>query len=304
MLGGWRRWRRGEVRWQATPAWTQAVSADWPDWLLEAPVTDRFHAKQGRSTGRWVVRSHPPLVVYLKRHYRLPLGQRLCALLWPGLGVSPARQEARGLRLAQGLGLPVPETVLAAEWIGPGLKLQSALAIAELTGQWAVNEALPQARDRWPPQAVQQWKKQVGLEIARLTALLHRAGWFHQDLYLCHFYVALPLEGAPLPTVGPGAVTLIDWQRLVRRRWLPWAAQVKDLAQLLYSSWTEGVTAADRLRWWRAYCVGMGITLGSRYERLLTWAVRFKAERYRRHNRQAKASPWPEPASGRLRRSA
>ena len=46
---------------------------DWPERIMAAAVTDRFHAKQGRTTGRCVLESGGRrLVVYLKRHYRLP----------------------------------------------------------------------------------------------------------------------------------------------------------------------------------------------------------------------------------------
>src|SRR5262249_10031460 len=35
--------------------WSDFVGADWPDTIMQAEVTDDFHAKQGRSTGRWVL---------------------------------------------------------------------------------------------------------------------------------------------------------------------------------------------------------------------------------------------------------
>ena len=279
MLKSWRRWRRGAVHLQATSAWSAAVPADWPAWILDVPVTDRFHAKQGRSTGRWFVPGPAPLVVYLKRHYELPLGMRLRVLL--GVGSSPALVEARHLETARRLGIPVPETLMAAEWVGPGLRLRSALALAELTGQWAINEAMPHARRALSAQGWQRWKRLVSVETARMTARLHQAGWFHQDLYLCHFYVHLP---GPAVNVGPGDVHLIDLGRLCRRRWFSLPAQVKDLAQLLYSSWIEGVTARDRLRWWRHYRQARGIRRGSWWECLLRRLVIMKARRYGRHN--------------------
>ena len=72
-------------------------------------------------------------------------------------------------------------------------------------------------------------------------------------------------------------VRLIDFHRLGHHRWTgPWW-RAKDLAQLLYSSAVAGVTARDRLRFGRYYRA-----LG-----WLGWVVRFKAWRYRRHNRKA-----------------
>lgn len=290
MLNGWRRWRHGTMTWQSTPAWSAAVPADWPAWILDAPVTDRFHAKQGRSTGRWVVPGPASLVVYLKRHYELPIALRLRALLGLGPGVSPAFVEAGRLETASRLGIPVPETLMAAEWVGPGLRLRSALALAELTGQWALNEALPRVRSMLSRPEWHVWKRQVAAETARLTALLHTAGWFHQDLYLCHFYVRLPGPGS---RVGRGDVYLIDLGRLCRRRWFSLLVQVKDLAQLLYSSWIDGVTARDRLRWWRHYTAARGLVRGSWWECILRRLVAYKAGRYGRHNQRHGAVPLP-----------
>jgi heptose I phosphotransferase len=307
MLTGWRRWWRGEFRWRCTPDWERAVGSSWPDWILRVPVHDRFHAKQGRSTGRWITPGPPHLTVYLKRHLRLPWRQRLRVLFFGGC--SPAWAEASHLEVARSLGIPVPTAHLVAEWLGPRLQVHSVLAVAELTGQWAVNEVLPEARRCWPRSAVRRWKRHVTETTARLTARLHCAGWFHQDLYLCHFYTDLPgnpgrqpLTMTPSGDQAPGAlgpkVHLIDWGRLRRRRWLPWPAQVKDLAQLLFSSWIEGVTPTDRWRWWRVYSQAVGLRLGSWQERCLRWWVTWKAKRYLRHNARRRARSDQPPSAG------
>ena len=46
----------------------------WEERIMDEPVTDRLHEKQGRSIGRRVfdARSRHSSSVYLKRHYRLP----------------------------------------------------------------------------------------------------------------------------------------------------------------------------------------------------------------------------------------
>jgi heptose I phosphotransferase len=77
---------------------------------------------------------------------------------------------------------------------------------------------------------------------------------------------------------------MIDLHRLAHHAltWRVW--QVKDLAELAYSSEIPGVTARDRLRFWRAY-------LGSD-RRLAAWwlprVVLMKWQRYRRHNAKRK----------------
>ncbi len=135
MSGFWTRLIRGIRRFRHRPEWIDFAGADFADRIMDVAVTDRFHAKQGRSTGRWVLHAGDRrLVVYLKRHYQLPWWRRLVATLWPGRGWSPAFAEWRHLAWAKAQGIPVPEPVAAGEWIGPAFRLRSFLAIEELTG--------------------------------------------------------------------------------------------------------------------------------------------------------------------------
>jgi heptose I phosphotransferase len=247
---------------------------------MHLAVTDRFHAKQGRSTGRWIMQADGRrLAVYLKRHYRLPWWRGLLALLWPGGAWSPAVQEWRNLRWAQGQGLPVPRPVAVGEWIGPGLGLQSFLAVEELTGMLPLHEAIPNAASHLDATRFAHWKRGLTAEVARLSRELHRRRWFHKDLYLCHFYVS-PANGE-MPPNWRGQVHLIDLHRLSHHRWTALLWRIKDLAQLLYSSEVVGVTARDRLRFWRLY---LGPDRQRRSSRWLRRIIVLKWRRYRQHN--------------------
>src|SRR5260370_32330936 len=105
----WRRLFSGVRRLRHRPDWDQFLGPGWPDRVMGVAVTDRFHAKQGRSAGRLILtQSGLTLPVYLKRHYRLSWWRRLLATLWPGRGWSPALEEARHLEWAQAQGVPVP----------------------------------------------------------------------------------------------------------------------------------------------------------------------------------------------------
>src|SRR5947209_17106386 len=116
----WRRLCRGVRRVWGRSDWNKLLGPDWAEGIMERPVTDRFHAKQGRSTGRLILQQDGHrLAVYLKRHHRLPWWRGLLAALWPGRGWSPALQEYHHLRWAKSLGVPVPEAVAAGEFIGP-----------------------------------------------------------------------------------------------------------------------------------------------------------------------------------------
>src|SRR5262245_10110144 len=101
------------------PDWERAAGPGWLGRIMDVKVTDRFSAKQGRSTGRWVLGGEAGgLVVYLKRHYRLPRWLALLARLWPEHSWSPALHEWANLRWASGHGLPVPRAVAAGECVG------------------------------------------------------------------------------------------------------------------------------------------------------------------------------------------
>ena len=84
----WQRLVRGVRRVRQRPDWQLFAGPDWAERIMHVPVTDDFHAKQGRSTGRWVLDgAHGQLAVYLKRHYRLPRLHGWLATLWPGIGL-------------------------------------------------------------------------------------------------------------------------------------------------------------------------------------------------------------------------
>lgn len=271
----WRRLVRGEVRTASSPAWTNAVGADYVQSIMDWPATDDFHTKQGRSTGR-VVRGS--LSVYLKRHWGLPWKLRLLATLRPAGNWSPAAAEWEHLRWARAQGLPVPEPLAFGESAGPWLRLHSFLVIRELTGLQPLHLAVPTAAESMRPQSFRRWKGQVVRQMAALARLLHGQDRYHKDFYLCHFYVPAPQAYSP----NPGTVHLIDLHRLGHHHWLRRRWLVKDLAQLLFSTWgVAGVTNHDRLTFLRSY---LGTPFFGERERSLVRAVVRKAKRYARHN--------------------
>ena len=268
--------------------WPAFAGADWARTILSVAVTDRFHAKQGRSIGRWTLTDGAgrELVVYLKRHYELPRRHGLLARLFPGSAWSPGLQEWEHLGRAAAAGLPVPRAVATGEFRGPGLKLQSFLAVEELAGMLALHEAVPLASARLTPEAFARWTRGLIRELARLARELHRRRLFHKDLYLCHFYIA-ESDTATAPDDWRGRVVMIDFHRLGRHR-LGWQWYVaKDLAQFLYSSDVTGADAKDRLRFWKYYRAGDwgdAARPAAWLRRIVTW----KWRRYVRHNAKKK----------------
>jgi heptose I phosphotransferase len=280
----WQRLARGVRRVRQRADWPHFAGADWAERIMALAVTDRHHAKQGRSTGRLILHDgERRLAVYLKRHYRLPRWRGLLAAVWPDAGWSPALEEWQHLEWARAQGVPVPEAVAAGEYIGPWGRLQSVLAVEELTDMLPLHEAVPLAAVRLDPPAFRRWKHTLIGEMARLTRELHRRRRFHKDLYLCHFYV--PAGDTEHLPEWPGRVHLIDLHRLSHHPWTRLLWRMKDLAQLLYSSDVAGVEDRDRLLFWRAYLGAERRTWGGW---LLRQGVLFKWRLYRRHNAKRK----------------
>jgi heptose I phosphotransferase len=279
----WQRLVHGVRRLRHQPHWPDFAGPDWAEHIMHESLTDRFHAKQGRTIARWTLGTQGRrLVVYLKRHYRLPWWHGLLALLWPDGDWSPAMQEWEHLQWAKSAGLPVPVAAAGGEFIGPWCRLQSFLAIEELTDMLALHEAIPLAASRLDPLTFRRWKRGLIREMVALTLSLHRRRSFHKDLYLCHFYIDQE-DTRRLPD-WRGRVRLIDLHRLGHHPWTwPWW-RIKDLGQLLYSSNLPGVDGRDRLWFWRLY---FGPARRHRGTRWLRQLIRLQAWNYqRRHDRR------------------
>jgi heptose I phosphotransferase len=282
----WRRLFRGVRRVVEHPRWAAFAGEGWADRIMAIPVTDRFHTKQGRTIARWTLQAEGrELVVYLKRHYRLPWWRGLFALLRPDAPWSPALQEWRHLEWARAEGLPVPVAMAGGEYIGPWGRFQSFLAVEELTGMLALHEAVPLAASRLGPVDFRRWKRSLAAAMAAVVLELHGRRRFHKDLYLCHFYIAAD-DTARVPDWA-GRLRLIDLHRLGHHpRTAAWW-RAKDLAQLLYSSDVPGITPRDRLAFWRAYRAAAGLGRSARW---LARLVRLKAWNNRRRKNRRVAS--------------
>lgn len=277
------------------PDWPHFAGTDWPATVMTVPVTDKLHEKQGRSIARWTLTAADgrTLVVFLKRHYELPAWDGLKAKLFPQRAWSPGLGEWEHLEWAAAEGFPVPRAVAAGEFRGPGLKLQSFLAVEELAGMLPLHEAVPQAFATLDEPTFAVWKRGLLTELARLSRELHRRRMFHKDLYFCHFYVREADISTP-PESWVNRVVMIDFHRLSRHR-LGWQWYVvKDMGQLFYSSNVPGVTDADRDHLWAEYRGGDwgGVTRPAEW---FKGPILAKARRYQRHH--DKHTPAPATAS-------
>ncbi len=270
------------------PDWEQFAGPDWLDRIMTESVTDRFHAKQGRSIGRWTLEHEGrTLVVYLKRHFVLPRLHGYLARFFPGRRWSPGLQEWEHLQWAKACGIPVPRAVAVGEWRGRGGQLQSFLAVEELANMLPFHEAIPLAHSLLNADSFAKWKRGLIVEVARLSRELHRRRTAHQDLYLCHFYISDD-DINKSPDDWTGRVMMIDFHRLAHHQlgWQWW--QIKDLAQLKFSTvGVAGITPRDVVRFWKRYRAGDwgSVTPPTQWlARVTLW----KAARYERHNAKQK----------------
>jgi heptose I phosphotransferase len=246
---------------------------------MSVETNDITFRKQGRSISRWTL-SAPDgrhIVVFLKRHYVLPRKHGLMAVLFPRRARSPGLQEFEHLQWAERQGIPVPKALAAGELVGPHGRLQSFIAIAELTGRLPLHEAIPLAAQSLDAATFERWKQSLSDELVRLSLEFHRRQVFHKDWYLCHFYI----DGADVhrvPDSWNGRVNVIDLHRMTRHRLAGPLRKAKDLGQLLYSSDLPGITDADRRGFWKKYRVH------TRLPWLVGWLAWFKWRMYRRHD--------------------
>jgi len=259
------------------------LPAEFDSKVMTIESRDRLHAKQGRSTARFIFHApegqRRPLSVYLKRHFRLSWAERLAALVNPRGRHSPGAAEWAHLERVRALGVPVPEVVAVGERIGPWANLQSYLAVAELTESRELNEVLPDLARSLDGAAFEALKRRIIREMARISATMHTAGVFHKDLYLCHFFLNLrKIERDPRDV----ELTLIDLHRLGEHRLWADRWRWKDLGQLLFSiEGVDGATPRDALRFWKHYRKLAGLRRPSWQARM----IRLKAARYSSHNR-------------------
>jgi heptose I phosphotransferase len=286
----WRLLRRRGWLIRRQADWDRFAGDGWPERIMEEPLTDREHNKQGRSIGRKVFKEGgDTLSVYLKRHFKLSRFKGLLATMFPGCAWSPGLQEWQRIRWAREQGFPVPRAVAAGQFVGPWGRLQGFLAVEELHGMLPLHEAVPRASRTLDERSFARWKRGLTGELARLARELHRRKVFHKDLYFCHFYIPEAFTHI-VPSDWKDQAVMIDLHRLSRHSVTAKWWQAKDLAQLMFSSEVEGVTARDRVRFWRLYRHGWpgDRAPGEWLQPLIRWKWRL----YRGHN-QRKPSAVP-----------
>ncbi len=240
------------------PPWLQAPTPELLGALLEAPPAAPLRSLPGRTTFTW---TGPDGGRYVVKRFVGRAG-RLVGPLLGRAGTLPgalAEREHAVLAALSGSGVPVPRPM---GWVAPaGGALARAAVVMALVPH---RESLRQRLARVPDEAL-AWAP----ELAALVAGLHRAGWYHQDLYLEHVVIA----------EGSERLVLLDLARARRQRWparVRWFQ--KDLGALAS---TPGIDAAAQCLFFERYCAALGVAPGAR-PRWLRATLR-RAARIQRH---------------------
>ena len=176
-------------------------------------------------------------------------------------------------RLAE-KGIAVPRPIAygqSCNWLG---EKRSFAIIEELPGSDSLERLLPNWNQRKKEYALLRDKKELIKQTAHLVRQLHQSGFNHRDLYLSHIFLSRDGKGCE-------RLNLIDLQRvfqpvILKRRW-----QVKDLAQLYYSS-REYFGYKDMMQFMHEYFDNHRLT---NYQKRLIRSICRKAGRIERHVR-------------------
>ena len=176
-------------------------------------------------------------------------------------------------RLAE-RGVAVPRPIAYGQncnWLG---EKRSFAIIEELPGSDSLERLLPNWNQKKKEYALLRDKKELIKQTAHLVRQLHQSGYNHRDLYLSHIFLSRDGNGCE-------RLNLIDLQRvfqpvILKRRW-----QVKDLAQLYYSS-LNYFSYKDMMQFMHEYFDNDRLT---NYQKRLIRSVCRKARRIERHVR-------------------
>jgi heptose I phosphotransferase len=202
--------------------------------------------------------------VYLKRHFPpSPVAARA------------GRQEWNSIKALSAVGVRCPEPVATGCGKIDG-KPCSFLITAAVPGGLPLDDYLRRHFTGAPALPELHRKRRLIAVLAAFTRRLHRAGYHHKDLYLCHVFVS--------PSRDPATdLCLIDLQRVGRSRFLQRRWVVKDLAAINYSATADFTRATDRLRFMLDY---LGIPRLTPASKRLIRSIARKTERIRRHDQK------------------
>jgi len=246
---------------------TVKALVSWPDkTILKNAAKDRYTMKL-RLPGIGGAKKD-----FIVKYFRpKPLFQRFMEYLDPFHRPSGARHEWNAMWAFLELGLPGPVPVAWGRGSGFSAVVSEAVNYVMKLDQWVEKNHRVRETNEWAP-----IKRELIKYVAEIVGRMHANGLHHQDLYLCHFLCGSEKYGLPL--------TLIDLQRVRKHKKLPKRWQVKDLAQLHFSS--EEFICKEDIEWFcHNYKKAFGQHTGKASSSLWKAIVR-KSNRIKRHTQK------------------
>ena len=215
--------------------------------------------------------SDEPIQLYLKRYDRPPRLQQITNWLVHRRRVSFGRIEHDTAADLAAQGIGTPHTTAFGERWGPLFETRSFLMTREVAQSESLERKLPDCFAGAETATKRRRRRDFVTRLAEFVKRFHKTGYRHRDLYLSHIFYSTT-----------GSFCLIDLARAFKpilcRRF-----QIKDLAQLHYSSPKRHFSATDRLRFYLTYCGQRRLRPS---DKRLIRAVLRKALRMARHNRK------------------
>lgn len=260
------------VTWDQGKMWVNCQFAD----LLQKHDLTRFenvmryeggqiakHVIAERPTTRLILDSDlAPVTLFLKRHAPAKLKEYFKSwirLRRARLGAVP---EWQAIQRFVDLGIATMTPVALGVSGRQSFLLTLAIEGCEKLSDWMKNRLYPT-----DAAGIQQVRKVIS-EIAWIARTMHSAGLTHHDFYAGHLLI---------PNSPYRPIHVLDLGRVRTSGWMGRIFQIKDLAQLYFS--TKWFTNLDRFRFLRAY---LGRPISGR-DRALIAAIRAKAKRIARH---------------------
>lgn len=210
-----------------------------------------------------------PVKVFMKRYDRPPIVAQIRNWFSYGRRQSFAAVEREAIEDLGAAGVGVPRIAAFGEEWGILFERRSFLTTEEIRDSRSLERRLPECFKGPATSAALRARRNFIRRLAEFIRQFHATGRRHRDLYLCHIFCS-----------DAGEFRLIDLARasrpLLQRRF-----QIKDLAQLHYSSPARHFSRTDRLRFHLAY---VGHAALSPQDKALIRSVLRKTAGMVRHN--------------------
>lgn len=220
--------------------------------------------------------SQQPVKLFLKCYDRPPLARQVGNWLSQHGRRSFASAEREAIEQLAAAGVNTPHIVACGEQWGILFERRSFLMTEEIRGSQSLEQRLPKCFDGVSTPAVLRTRREFIRRLAEFIRRFHATGRRHRDLYLAHIFCS-----------DIGEFCLIDLAR-ASRPFLQRRFQIKDIAQLHYSSPAGSFSRTDRLRFYLTYA---GCRRLLPQDKAFLRAVAAKASRMARHNAKHGGSP-------------